>query len=184
MGDPRRLDWALDLLDLFIAAPSPDPGARDAFFETVSASIRKHLRRLEPGQTVLFKLLSEDLERGIPSFLSPLEGPAEEISTDTLTGKIVAIYTLDESSGRRAKLLMETIYEGVDVRISNDHVGTETLRSLAREADYFVVVTRSAKHAATEFIKAQRPDGKRELIYPLGKGSTSILSAIRKAVEL
>jgi hypothetical protein len=62
-------------------------------------------------------------------------------------------------------------------------VGSERLCSIAREADYLIVATRSAKHAATEFIKATRPSGKSEVIYPTGKGSTSILTALRQAAE-
>lgn len=181
-GDPRRLDWALDLLDLLTAAPSPNSGVRDTFFEAVSASIQKHTRRLEPAQRSLFKLLCSDLERVTPSFLFERVGPADEISTDVLAGKMVAIYTLDESAGKRAKQLMETIYEGVDIRLSNDHVGTDQLRSLARQADYFLVVTRSAKHAATGFIKNERPPEKRPIDYPAGKGSSSIVTAINIAL--
>jgi hypothetical protein len=182
-GDPRRLDWALDLLDLLTAAPSPDPGARDIFFEAVSASIRRHLRRLEPGQSSLFKLLCCDLEREIPPFLSPLDGPADEITTDALAGKMVAIYTLDESSGKRASDLIGMIYQDSDIRVNHDHVGTDQLRHLARNADYFLMVTRSAKHAATNFIKDERPKDKRLIDYPSGKGSSSIISALRKALE-
>jgi hypothetical protein len=182
-GNPRRLDWALDLLDLFTAAPSPDPGARNAFFEAVSASIRKHLRRLEPGQSSLFRLLCCDLEREIPTFLPPLEGSADEITTDALSGKMVAIYTLDESSGKRASDLIGMIYQNSDIRVNHDHVGTDQLRHLARNADYFLMVTRSAKHAATNFIKDERPKDKRPIDYPSGKGSSSIISALRKALE-
>jgi hypothetical protein len=182
-GNPRRLDWALDLLDLFTAAPSPDPGARNTFFEAVSASIRKHLRRLEPGQSSLFRLLCCDLEREIPTFLPPLEGSADEITTDALAGKMVAIYTLDESSGKRASDLIGMIYQNSDIRVNHDHVGTDQLRHLARNADYFLMVTRSAKHAATNFIKDERPKDKRPIDYPSGKGSSSIISALKKALE-
>lgn len=182
-GDPRRIDWALDLLDLITTAPSPDPGAREAFFEAVSATIQKHTRRLDPAQSSLFKLLCSDLDRVIPSFLPELEGPADAIATDVLAGKMVAIYTMDESSGKRARNLISLIYKGVDVRLSHDHVGSDQLKNLARTADYFLMVTRSAKHAATNFIKEERPEDKRPLDYPSGKGSSSILSALRKAIE-
>ena len=182
-GNPRRIDWALDLLDLLTAAPSPHSGARDTFFEAVSATIQKHKRRLDPAQRSLFKLLCSDLERVIPSLLPELESPADEIATDALTGKMVAIYTLDESSGKRASDLIRMIYKDVDTRVNNDHVGTEQLRHLARHADYFLMVTRSAKHAATNFIKDERPKDKRPVDYPTGKGSSSIISALRKALE-
>jgi hypothetical protein len=182
-GDPRRIDWALDLLDLLTAAPSPEPSVRDTFFEAISSSIRKHLRRLEPAQRSLFKLLCSDLERAIPSFLPELEGVAHNIAANALSGKMVAIYTLDESSGKRARDLIGLIYQGVDIRVNHDHAGTDQLKHLARHADYFLMVTRSAKHAATNFIKAERPDDKRPIDYPTGKGSSSIVSAINAALS-
>jgi hypothetical protein len=138
---------------------------------------------LDPAQRSLFKLLCSDLERTIPSFLPELEGPADEIATDALAGKMVAIYTLDESSGKRASDLIGMIYQDADIRVNHDHVGTEQLRHLARHADYFLMVTRSAKHAATNFIKDERPKEKRPVDYPSGKGSSSIISALRKALE-
>jgi hypothetical protein len=182
-GDPRRIDWALDLLDLLSAASTPDVGARDAFFEAVSASINKFARRLQPGQISLFKLLCGDLERAIPHFLPDPEEATTTTGTDILAGKMVAIYTLDESSGKRASDLINMAYQGVDVRLNHDHVGSDALKNLARNADYFLMVTRSAKHAATNFIKDERPVEKRPPDYPAGKGSSSILSALRIALE-
>jgi hypothetical protein len=44
-----------------------------------------------------------------------------------------------------------------------------------------VVVAKSAKHAATNFIKQKRPQSKSEIIYPSGKGSSSIVSALLRA---
>jgi hypothetical protein len=181
-GDPRHIDWSLDLLDLLIAAPSPDPGARDAFFEAVSASIQKHVRRVEPAQRSLFKLLCSDLGRGMPPFLYQLEEVTDDITTDAIAGKMVAIYTLEESSGKRARELISMIYHGVDVRVNHDHVGSEQLKHLARNADYFLMVTKSAKHAATNFVKAERPNMKRPIDYPAGKGSSSIVTALNIAI--
>jgi hypothetical protein len=182
-GDPRRIDWALDLLDLLTAAPSPVPGARDTYFETVSATIQKHTRRLDQAQCSLYKLLSYDLERTIPTCLLELEGSEDKIAIDVLAGKMVAIYTLEESSGKRSSNLIKMIYQDADIRVNHDHVGTEQLRHLARHADYFLMVTRSAKHAATNFIKDERPKDKRPIDYPSGKGASSIISALRKALE-
>lgn len=182
-GDPHQLDWALDLLDLVTAAPTPDPGSRDAFFEAISASINKHARRLQPEQISLFKLLCSDLERGIPSFLSSGQETATGPASGILAGKMVAIYTLDESSGKRARDLISLFYHGVDVRLNHDHVGSDQLKNLARSADYFLMVTRCAKHAATNFIMDQRPGSKRPIDYPSGKGSSSIVSALRAILE-
>jgi len=42
---------------------------------------------------------------------------------------------------------------------------------------------RSAKHAATGFIKESRPTEKTELLYPAGKGASSIVGALLKAID-
>jgi hypothetical protein len=180
--DPRRFDWALDLLDLLIASPAPDLGFRDAFFEVVSASIIKHARRLQPGHICLFRLLCSDLKREVPSFLPEDEETTIKAPSDVLAGKMVAIYTLDESSGKRARDLINMLYPGADIRLSHDHVGCDQLKIIARHADYFLMVTRSAKHAATVFIKDERPAGKRPIDYTAGKGSSSIVTAMHVAL--
>ena len=181
-GDPRRIDWALDLLDLLIAAPAPDPEPRDAFFEIISVFINKFARRIQPGQISLFKLLCGDLQREFPHFLTDTDKVETATTSEILAGKMVAIYTLDESSGKRARDLINIAYKDVDVRLSHDHVGSDQLKNLAKNADYFLIVTRSAKHAATNFIKDERPNHKRPIDYPTGKGTSSILTAINAAI--
>ena len=56
------------------------------------------------------------------------------------------------------------------------------LRSLAREADYFLVATRCAKHMATECIDQNRKPGG-ETLFATGKGSSSLLAALYSAFE-
>ncbi len=190
-GDISHLDWALDILDKLVSAPVLNDAARDRFFNAVRQTFHQQARRVNADHREFFGLLCEDLHRSTdfaalpvwtPPFLPDCDSPGPSFQ-DVLCNKIIGIYTLTEAAGLRAKQMLERIYKGIDVRLNNDKVGSDRLRALARESDYLVVASRSAKHAATEFIKAQRPDGKRELIYPSGKGSTSILSALRKAAE-
>jgi hypothetical protein len=49
---------------------------------------------------------------------------------------------------------------------------------MVARADLVVIAWASAKHAATEFIKARR--GGRPLIYAAGKGASSILRAVEE----
>jgi hypothetical protein len=188
-GEVARLDWALDMLDKLITSPLLDGKARDSFFDAICQFFHQHVRRIGASHVELFGLLCEDLQRRAEFDALPI--PVQTIGLDEasipplqerLRDKVVGIYTLTETAGLRAKQMLERLCERIDVRISNDHVGSEGLRAIARESDYLVVVTRSAKHAATEFIKATRPPGKSEVIYPTGKGSTSILAALRLAV--
>jgi hypothetical protein len=94
----------------------------------------------------------------------------------SLSGK-VAIYTLTESAGIRAKNTLRMRSPLCKVELSHDKSGNAHLRDLARSADIFVVATSSAKHAATIFIETNRLS-KNSLIRPLGKGTSSILKAL------
>lgn len=186
-GSPLRFDWAFDMLDLLIASPAPVAESRDAFFDAVRDRLSKDYRRVRPEHWETFRWLASDLERTADyEALQPkAEASAVTQSTfaESLSEKIVAIYTLTESAGARAKALLEQIFPSLEVRLSHDHGGTEKLKSLARESDYFVVATRSATHAATDFLKSQRPKGKSPIIYPAGKGSSSIVTALIAAFQ-
>ena len=187
-GSPVRFDWALDTLDLLAANSAPEPDSRNVFFDAVRDSFSKDYRRVRSDQWKVFQWLAYDLRRAAdfealrPSAIQT-DQPEETAVAATLAGKVVAIYTLTASAGARAKSIVENLFPGADVRLSHKHGGSDRLKSLAREADYFVIATQSATHAATEFLKDQRPRGRSAFIYPAGKGSSSIVSALRAAVE-
>ena len=183
-----QLDWALDLLDRLLTTRILDRKAMEGFFAVVSASILDFARRLGTSQRALFALICQDLDRcdvyeALPAPHSVAEDGGAEVPHVDLAGKLVAIYSLTESAAQRAKSLIEKLFPGVKVKLSQDHVGSPVLRSLAREADYFLVASKSAKHAATEFIKAERPSGKLDIIHPSGKGSSSLLTALQQAIR-
>jgi len=189
-GSAVRFDWAFDTLDLLVANPTPAAAAesRDAFFDAVRDRLSKDYRRVCPEHWETFRWLATDLDRTIDfEALQPKSeatAAAKGKFADSLAGKMVAVYTLTESAGARAKSLLEHLFPGLEVRLNHDHGGTEKLKSLARESDYFVVATRSATHAATDFLKSQRPKGKSGLIYPTGKGSSSIVTSLTTALRL
>jgi hypothetical protein len=187
-GDVLHLDWALDILDESIVVPALVTGVRDVFFTAVWRTIRDNTRRVSHDQRHVIKFICKDLgkENEYSALVFPRPNPTTHEETDwekALRGKLVAIYTLTESAGLRAKRMLSAICGNLEVRLNHDHVGSERLKSLAREADYFVVTTQSAKHAATEFIKSHRPRSKPPFIYPSGKGSSSIVSSLLLAVK-
>jgi hypothetical protein len=186
-GEPARLDWALDHLDVLATSPVLDAAARESFFHSVRGTFVHSARRIAPAQRELFRLLCADLGHqddfaALPAPPRVAGGAADEGGMPSLRDKIVAIYTLTASAAARAKVLIEQQFPGVDVRLNHEHVGSPRLATLAREADYFLVVAKSAKHAATDFLKANRP-GRSELIYPSGRGSSSIVSALLETVR-
>jgi len=179
----QYLDWILDILDLLTIYPSGSVELRDRFLHRVQASLVACGRRVNRTHRSLFALLCEDLQK--PTLLldlpepSAAEADAAEPQAADLTGELVAIYTLEEKAARRAGSLLEQQFPGVRIALCHDHVGSDRLRDLARNAKYFIVATRSAKHAATNFICANRPEG-RPPLYPSGKGCTSIVRVLFK----
>ncbi|MDB4777452.1 protein DpdD [Verrucomicrobia bacterium] len=180
-GGVVHFDWALDVLDLFTMYAVQEPESLEKFYSVVAAKIAEHSRKVRRNQWEIFKLLSDDLNFSstfqaiVPEHY--FQSPKLEHEID-LSGKIIAIYTLTESAGKRAATVIKKIFPNAKIRLSNDSVGSNKLKALARDSDYFVVSTRSAKHAATNFIKDNRSKQRTKLIYPSGKGSSSIVSSL------
>jgi hypothetical protein len=188
----NRMGWALDQLDSLVAGPNLDKTSLGRFFDLVRNSCSRFARRLDADNRRYFSLLCEDLGRlnEFGGIKWPVE-EAEKFSDETLLEDLIAsrlnsrsvgIYTLNESAAVRAASLIRGINGTVTVRLSHDHGGSEKLKGIARDSDYLIVVTQSAKHAATEFIKAQRHQNASDLIYPSGRGAASIVSALKRAV--
>lgn len=182
VDSPPYLDAGIDMLDVLVTHACPNPGAREAFFRKLIASFERWKRRIQPEQwTLLTQLASELRAPELVEAIRPADDRGYEASAipdrSALAGKLVAIYTLTDAAAVRAADFVSRNFDDVVVEVSNDHVATDRLRALARAADVFVVATRSAKHAATGFIEAQRPPDK-PIIYTAGKGSASLIRAL------
>jgi hypothetical protein len=68
------------------------------------------------------------------------------------------------------------------VSLCHDLDASKRLKQLAKQTDVFVMVTASAKHAATSAIEDNRPAGM-PLLRPAGKGSASMLRVMREHLE-
>jgi hypothetical protein len=130
---------------------------------------------------LLAELASELGASEVVKAIRPPEAEADGARTapnrGALAGKMIAIYTLTDPAATRTADFLTSNFDDVVVEVSNDHVASDRLQTLARAADVFVVATRSAKHAATTFIEAQRPPG-RPIVYADGKGSASLIRAL------
>ena len=189
-GSAYTINWALEILDILASRHAPLPAIRDSFFESVLVTLQREHRRVSSNQWEMFSWLCQDLGRSAdfavihpPSSAVVTSGSTFNQHRELLKGRTVAIYTLTESAGDRAKKMIEQMFSEVEVQVTSDLVGNPALKSLSRRADWFVVATRSAKHAATEFIKESRPTGQTELLYPAGKGASSIVGALLKAID-
>jgi len=178
-GDGFGVDmiyWVLALVENFMSAATPDASARETFLHRALARVVPIYGRLTRLQRVAIKLLSIELGWSLPKTVTPFAEQADDGLANRLAGLRVAIYSMTESSSRQAKIALEEITPAVTVETNADHGGSVRLRALAENSDIFVVAWRSAKHAATDFIREHR--GRRTLLYSQGRGFSSILRAI------
>jgi hypothetical protein len=181
-ASPLVLDGLLDFLELLMVHPSPDTSLRGRLLGSIGGKLGEFRNRLRPSQLQTLRRLSTELS--MPELFRVLvddRSTAEAMQgikdlAGLLANKTVAIYTLTESAGQRARDMLLHSYPGVVVQLSHDKVGNDRLKQLARNVDLFVMVTASAKHAATLFIEEHR--GGRPLLRPAGKGSASALRVI------
>lgn len=186
IDSPAQLDNGIELLDVLLTYSAPDPGARDQFFQALVGSVTRWRDWIKPAQwNVVIDLAGElGAAASISSLRTPITAEAqnvESLSRDALKGKTVAIYTLTEQAALRAKEFLNRHFDDVTVELANDHVATDRLGNLAQTADVFAVATRSAKHAATNHIQAQRP-AHLPTVFAGGKGSTSLIRTILACV--
>lgn len=90
--------------------------------------------------------------------------------------RTVLIYSLCPRASARAVAIATARHPGLVIETNDDHVATDRLRQQVRRCDLVVITDRAAKHAAVDAIKSHL-DG-RQLEYALGRGSSSIVSAI------
>ncbi|MBP0496272.1 protein DpdD [Roseomonas indoligenes] len=176
-GDPGRRSayWLLGLVECSIEHPSPDDDTRREFWTTAVVRVDRFRAQLTALQQAALDRLAEALGIAVAPRVS--EAVSARAGEGRLAGRRIAIYTLTESAGRQAAAALEALAPGVGVTVHADHVGTQALRAAAEGADIFVLVTWSAKHAATDFIRKFRPSTK-PLLYASGRGATSILRAL------
>jgi len=168
------IEGLFDLVELVVTHSCPNPDARQRLWSRVYAALAPLTARMSLGERALGRNLATVF--AMPEvFEDPAEATPEEIDLrGRLRGKVIAIYTLTESVGKRARSLVESTYEDVTVRLNHSKVAGPELDELARNADVFLVCWRSAAHAATDRIKHLRPPEAVTLMAE-GKGSSSIL---------
>ena len=171
-------DVLIDLAEVVVVHSSPNPDARQRLWARMVAALNPLRSVMSTQELALVNDLGRVFEMD-EVFPVPAARSEESVDRNALDEKTVAIYTLTESVGQRARRLLTELHPGVRVETSHDHGGNSRLESLARRADIFVVCWRSATHSATELIGRLRPTNLPTL-YPTGKGSASILRVIQE----
>jgi hypothetical protein len=178
------LDQLIDLLEATAEAACPDREARGKLWGSVLPMVANYQSRLTVDRRAILTELAgvigmrSELEAALP----PLPASVDHQQIVVPAGYRIGMYTLKDSVGQRVKAALERGHPGIVVDVDNSHVATDALTNLARRANLFVVGWRAAKHAATDAISAARPAGW-PTIFPQGKGSSSVLSAINEYLE-
>jgi hypothetical protein len=178
---PTSLAWGVDMLDVLSRHPAADDTGLHEFATKVRNAFDRYPGRVKRADVLLVNQILAELGLEELRLDLPADAASEAVQLDwesALAGKLVGIYTLTERAGERAKQAIEELAPSAKVRLSCSKVADRALESLAKNADYMIVATRSAKHAATEFIRQQR--GERTPLFPQGKGSSSMLRALEE----
>ncbi|WP_313663425.1 protein DpdD [Cellulosimicrobium cellulans] len=168
-------NWAVDVLQA--ATMSPQSLAQTAKHGLLFGALDV-LRPLQSSLSLAdlegLRLVAEELDTALPGDFvvdDALGDPAAPFLY--LKDAVVVLYSLTESATTRAAQVLRRLIPGIDVRTTAEHVGSPQLAALSANADVFVIVAASAKHAATEFIKANR--GGRPVVQVNSRGSSAIL---------
>lgn len=182
-GSFKNLTTLGEMMELFLDAPVPDKDARTALWLDIQACAAGiWLRLAPPTRTIMRNLAIDVLGPGADAAFpqdQPQSDDCELESLPNLAGKRVAIYTLTQGAARRARRMIEDLFQGIRVDVNHDHTATDKLVNLAKQVDYFIFTTASATHQALYAVTPHR----RDLIYPEGKGASSIINAFVSHVQ-
>jgi len=175
------INWLLDYAELLISENASNITVRNKLLEKLLLNVYSYKDWLEEFHLKLILKLANNI--GIEELFKNIIFEQDKIVEnpwDKYTGKTIGIYTLSENAARHAKEYLEEQIDNIKVILNHDKAATDALRNLAHSSDYVVLVTQSAKHAATGEIQKILRQKDRDPLFPIGKGSSSIISALLK----
>jgi hypothetical protein len=175
------IDWFLDYAELLISENTSDMGNRNKLLEKLLVKVYSYREWLDEFHIKLIIKLSTSI--GIEKLFENISFE-DEITVEDKWGKYInktiGIYTLSENAARHAKEYLEEQITDVKIILNHDKTATDALSNLANTSDFVVLVTQSAKHAATGEIQKILRQKDRQPLFPIGKGSSSIISSLLK----
>jgi hypothetical protein len=170
---PRAVDSMLEIYETLIDFSCADEGKRVQSWIGIQSNLVLFWARLDDQQQQLCYEITQFVCGDISSLPTIKELNSDEVRENRadLNGKLLGIYTLTEGAGRRAQKMLMSYFPGLEIRLNHDKTATDALSTLVDSADYFVFSSRSAAHQAFYPISKKRKD----LIYPQGKGTSSIV---------
>ncbi|MFC7500602.1 protein DpdD [Nocardioides sp. CPCC 206347] len=171
--------WVVDVLQSATCSPAAIAmEAKHELFWHVIEAVRPYKSALDLTDLEALRVVSTELGLEVPEDLRAgrVDGEDPAVAYRYLEGQSVALYSLTEAATTRAAQILRSLLPGIDVKTNAEHVGSPKLASLSANADIFVMVAASAKHAATDFIKDCR--GSKPLIHVNSRGTSAILRAL------
>jgi hypothetical protein len=180
---PAAFSAVIELMETLLESSCPDQNSRINLWQDIQSYSLLRWNRLDISERYLTRCIAGEILGDEACSAFPPNSPSEDSSdisgeTPNLNGKLLGIYTLTEGAARRAKLVLENMFNGLVVEINHDHTATASLTNLAKKADYFVFAANSSKHQAYYPVSKIRNN----LIYPQGKGASSIVNSFRSSV--
>jgi hypothetical protein len=156
---PEAVGWLSELLELLSSNPSERGVLTETAARLVTAVMPYATRISRPAAEELARRAADagagEATAGLLDVATP--APIDEETVTRLRGKLVGCYTLTPGVAQRVKHTLEDLFPGLRVVLNDDHVRTDALEHLARNADVMIIMLRSAKHAATGAIERARP---------------------------
>lgn len=181
LDSPVLIEPALEIIDMLIDLPSVDSVARQTFLINIVSLFQRWYQRIDSTQWNLLRRYCDELQLPQAVKIVPPHFDAEVTDNpwSQLNGKKLALYSLRQTALQRVENVLMEICPRVSIQSFNDLVGgSPALRNAAAVADIFVLAVAAAKHAATQFILANRPKTQTTL-YARSQGSASILEVLR-----
>jgi len=171
VGSIRSLDDILETIDVLLDSICANVQARMNLWNNIQVFCISNWQRLSEQQRIIVIQFAKEITSSSEQFPVLENQKIDDIDKINLTGKRLAIYTLTETAGRRAKSIFSQLFPELDVQLNHDHSATSALLNLASTADYFIFSSKSAAHQAFYPVTKKRND----ILYPDGKGSSSIV---------
>ncbi|MBM3272512.1 hypothetical protein FJY94_04520 [Candidatus Kaiserbacteria bacterium] len=173
---PLSLGWALDVCDSLSQRRVRDANARLRLLIHVVQACQEFGSRLDPLQIHQLHMLVQEANIDPPKLPAPPSPESVETLPVDETPYRVAIYSLDEAATKRAIEILKSLHPHWIIETNSDHICSDRLKAMARNAHVFVFAWRCSKHAAYYCVKANSQ--KENLVMARGVGTTSLVVAV------
>jgi hypothetical protein len=176
----NSIELALEVTDVLLDNVCASEQARFEFWTSVQTICIANWSRLPRSQQLIILQSAKDMMTSTDHFPPIAEERPEDIAKrPDLANKRLAIYTLTEGAAKRAGAAIQQLFPQLEIKLNHDKSATDALVNLAQTADYFVFASRSAAHQAFYPVRRERD----EILYPAGKGSSSIVRCFLEAIQ-